>query len=107
MICQYNPKGVWNYANMKTNSKDKIGDLINLVVKDGSTQVTGTDATKAEALCNLFSSVFVTESDWPFTPLRQCTMYDTAPLLITECDIMSKLDKINQNKYPGPDLYNL
>jgi len=48
---------------MKTKSKDKIGDLINLVVKDGSTQVASTDATKAEALCNLFSSVFVTESD--------------------------------------------
>jgi len=41
--------------------------------------------------------VFIQELDSPFPRLpSQFTQYDTEPLVISESDILSKLDKINQ-----------
>jgi len=99
--CRDNPKRFWNYVNSKTKYTNKIGDLIES--KDDTTEVANTDALKAEALSNFFSSVFVQEPDTPFSTLpSQSAQYDNELLVISESDIISKLDKINKYKSPGP-----
>jgi len=48
--------------------------------------------------------VFVQEPDTPFSTLRsQSAQYDNELLVISESDIISKLDKINKYKSLAPD----
>jgi len=53
--------------------------------------------TKADTLCEFFSSVFCTETDDKFEPI----------IITTVDDVLKRLNKLNVNKYEDPDLIHL
>ena len=57
-----NPKAVWTYMNSKTKNREGVSDL-NTDPKDPKSRLTYFDWEKADALGNLFSSVFTIEPD--------------------------------------------
>ena len=55
--CETNPNKFCNYTKSKTNSKDKIGDLV-IVEETRPDRVISDNQEKANILCDYFSSVF-------------------------------------------------
>ena len=68
--CKQNSKHFWKNAKSKTTSKEPISDL-KYVDSHGNAHVASADNSKAEALCNFFSSVFNNEDDNPFKYLEK------------------------------------
>jgi len=64
---QTNPQKFRKYVNSKTKYIEKIGDLKK---KDehGNNVICSSAETKADTLCEFFSSVFCTETDDKFEP---------------------------------------
>ena len=60
----------WKYIKSKTTSKEPISDL-KYADSHGNVHVASTDDSKAEALCNFFSSVFINADDNPFKYLEK------------------------------------
>jgi len=98
-----NFKHFWKYVKSKTTSKEPISNL-KYVDSHGNVHVASTDDSKAEALCNFFSSVFDNEDDNPFKYLekKHCEFTFECPTFEVD-DIRERLTKLNVNKSPGPD----
>ena len=71
--CKQNSKHFWKYVKSKTTNKEPISDL-KYADSRGNVHVASTDDSKAEALCNFFSSVFNNEDDNPFKYLEKNTV---------------------------------
>ena len=75
VACKQNSKHFWKYVKSKTTNKEPISDLKQAYADSrGNVHVASTDDSKAEALCNFFSSVFNNEDDNPFKYLEKNTM---------------------------------
>ena len=99
-----NPKKFWKYVNSETKHIEKIGDLKK---KDEHSNIVISNAaeTKAEVLCEFFNSVFCIETDEKFEPIKdKICSYGCTPIIITEDDVLKRLNKLNVNKSEGPDL---
>jgi hypothetical protein len=101
--CKTNPKKFWNYIKSKTNSKDKIGDLV-IVEESKPDRVITDNQEKANILCDYFSSVFNKDAG-------KENLYDTSKcdnkmkgISISTEDIMKRLGDLNIFKSPGPDM---
>jgi len=71
---------------------------------DDDEEITSNDTTKTEILNSFFSSVFVKEENTNFTPHENVkNVISMEKLVINELDILKRLDKIDNNKSPGPD----
>ena len=70
VACKQNSKHFWKYVKSKTTSKEPISDL-KYADSHGNVHVASTDDSKAEALCNFFSSVFINADDNPFKYLEK------------------------------------
>jgi len=58
--------------------------------------------TKADVLCEFFSSVFCIETDDKFEPIKdKICSYDCTPIIITEDDVLKRLNKLNVKKSKG------
>jgi len=103
VACKQNSKHFWKYVKSKTTSKDPINDL-KYVDSHGNAHVASTDNSKAEVLCNFFSSVFNIEDDNPFKYLetKPCEFTSECPTFEYD-DIRDRLINLNVNKSPGPD----
>jgi len=98
-----NPKKFWKYVKSKSTTNPGIGDL-QLTDKDVK-KVISDDLGKAKVLSDYFSSVFMHE---PPTDNLTCEnnymSCDMSEFCTSEKDILEKLNHINVNKSPGPDL---
>jgi len=53
-------------------------------------------------LCEFFSSVFCTETDDKFEPVKdKICSYDCTPIVITADDVLKRLNNLNVNKSEG------
>ena len=99
-----NPKKFWKYVNSKTKHTEKIGDL-KKKNEHGDTEICNSAKTKADSLCEFFSSVFSNETDDDFEPLNDKNCYhESTPVIISLDDVLKRLNKLNVNKSEGPDL---
>jgi len=101
---QINPKKFWKYINSTTKYTEKIGDL-KKKDKHGNIVICSSAETKADTLCEFFSSVLCTETDDKFEPIKdKICSYDCTPIIITVDNVLKRLNKLNVNKSEGPDL---
>jgi len=91
-------------VNSKTKYIEKIGDLKKKDEHDNNV-ICSSAETKADTLCEFFSSVFCTETDDKFKPVEdKICSYNCTPIAITVGDVLKRLNKLNVNKSEGPDL---
>ena len=101
--CKTNPKKFWNYIKSKTNSKDKIGDLV-IVEESKPDRVISDNQEKANILCDYFSSVFNKDAGKEdLYGANKCDNNMEGISLSTE-DIMKRLGDLNVFKSSGPDM---
>ena len=94
-----NPKSFWKYVRSKTKVKAGISDL-----EKGDGSYAHTDSEKAEVLNEFFSSVFTREDLKDIPEPRSRNKEDILEdILITDEDVLKKLQKLNPTKSPGPD----
>jgi hypothetical protein len=96
-----NPKKFWSFAKNQTKTRDGVADLQR--GEDPDT-LTTTDAEKAQALQEQFSSVFTREPDGAIPTLedRVCDV-PMQPFNVTADMVKQKLTKLKSSKSPGPD----
>ncbi|MFZ2540121.1 MAG: reverse transcriptase domain-containing protein [Oscillospiraceae bacterium] len=103
-LSKTNPKKFWQYIKSKSTSSTNIGDL-KWVDKNGIERAAETDAEKASALEEFFSSVFTKEGEQDFENLQNKTVKEKmTELVLTKEMILLKLSKLKIDKSPGVDL---
>ena len=101
--CKSNPKHFWKYVKSKRIGKEPIGDL-KCTDSSGNEVLASSDDTKAEILCNFFSSVFNHETDDSLIKLESTNCIYTSELPGFRIDdIKNRLQQLNVFKSPGPD----
>ena len=96
-----NPKAFYRYMNNNTKTRSKVGPL-----KDDKNQLHTDDAKMVEILNTTFTSVFTAEN-LSNLPNPEQLYTGTSPLNslnITEDIVKTKIENLNPNKSPGPDL---
>lgn len=102
-LCKTNPKKFWKYVRKSTRARSGVGDL-KIVKDDGSKITLQEDQQKADALVNFYSSVFTRETDnGPELEHKPHIEVDMSELVITESDVLSKLNDLKTDKSPGDD----
>ena len=96
-----NNKLFWKHVNRKTKLREAVPDLYN--GKRNPNEMTKNDSEKAEVLGNYFSSVFVKEPNWSWI-LNEQSHENNLKVEISKEAIKKKLQELNVNKSPGPDL---
>jgi hypothetical protein len=100
--CKENPKMFWSYVNSKRKISSKIGD-IKAVDHKGKYQKITSDADKAEAFNEYFSSVYSIEGQEEFEPMIEKKTAQGEDIKFDEVDILHRLAKLNVNKAAGVD----
>ena len=101
--CKTNPKKCWNYIKSKTNSKDKIGDLV-IAEESRPDRVISENQEKANILCDYFSDVF--NKDAGKEDLYGTNKYNNKMegISINTEEIMKRLADLNVFESSGPDM---
>ena len=101
MMAKRNPKKFFAYCRAKTKTKDGIADLT-----DGNSRASA-NVEKATILNRFFSSVFTIEN---LNSIPTCENKPVGSALVdtefTIDNVKTKLDNLNQNKSPGPDMFH-
>ena len=99
-----NPKAIWRYINLKSKTKEGIGNLIENP-KDKNSKIVESDKEKAEVLANYFSSVFTKEPAGPIPILNGRDNHNNhmEDIRTTEDEVRKILSKLKPDKAPGPD----
>ena len=99
-----NPKAIWRYINLKSKTKEGIGNLMENA-KDKNSKIVESDKEKAEVLVNYFSSVFTKEPAGPIPILNGRDNYNNhmEDIRTTEDEVRKILSKLKPDKAPGPD----
>lgn len=97
-----NPKKFYGYVRNK--QKIKVG--VSQIDKGGGS-MTASDKEAAEVLCKFFKSVFVKEAN---NTVPDFDLQYDGPKIdtvnITEVDVKSRLEKLKEDKSPGPDKFH-
>ena len=96
-----NPKAFWNFINSKRKTKQNIS-----ILKMTNGDFTHNDQEKAQALQDLFTSVFTRENLENIPILPPGSLSDNkflSSILITESAVLQKLNLLNPCKTPGDD----
>lgn len=97
-----NSKLFWKHVNKKTKVKESVPDLYTERAPD---KVAETDLEKAELLVKHFASVHIKEQGWTWDLKdEKRSANDSFNIQITEEQVRKKLNELNVNKSPGPDL---
>jgi len=93
-----NPKKFWRYVKNKLKTRTGISDL---ETEDGLAK---TDEAKAETLSKFFASVYTkeTQGDIPTLERREYDQ-ELEEVLVSEGEVLKKLNKLKIDKSPGPD----
>jgi hypothetical protein len=94
-----NPKAFFKHANSKMKTRDGVAELT-----DREGKVAETDCERANMLNTFFASVQTREecTNLPRPPERDLTR-TLAEVTVTEEMTVKQIDRLNQNKSPGPD----
>ncbi len=96
--CKNNPKLFYGYINNRKEHKSGIGPLLK---KDDS--LTTNNEEVADTLNNYFSSVFTTSQHSNNDIAIIHSQHTIEELIINRNDVLNYLDKMKENKSPGPD----
>ena len=98
-----NPKKFWNYVKSKTTTMSSIGDInCNL---DGHDKFIIHDDKKAAAFCDHFTNIFTKETDEDKENIiKRMHTEDMIQPNFDKETVLRKLEGLNINKSPGPDL---
>ena len=73
--------------------------------EQGNNVICSSSETKADTLCEFFSSVFCIETDEEFELLKdKICSYECTPIVLTADDVLKRLNKLNVSKSEGPNL---
>ena len=98
-----NPKLVFKYINSKTKIKSTIPDLY-MTYDEDEDDMARDDLTKANVFAKFFASVQTRESENTWELLNAPEIQHDMKLEITREGLLTKLEKLNTSKAPGPDI---
>jgi len=101
--CKRNPKKFWKHVNSKSKSFGSIG---NITVNDisGCKQILTADLDKANAFAEYFEKVCTAHNDQTFSVNQLMPVNYMPDMIFSEESIKQKLNKLNVNSSPGPDV---